>query len=111
MDSDEREIYYYLKSWKHHYISSLEICRRAGGKKRHLQNPEWAKPVLLRMVEKGILETDPAGHFRLKPVEARHRKAKRWISPQVAKILKEGGKEITEIAMSEDEVDKYYDNL
>jgi hypothetical protein len=111
MDSDEREIYYYLKSWKDHYISVLEICRRAGGKKRHRQDPEWAKPVLVRMLEKGIVETDPAGHYRLKPMAPKGRKAKRWVSPQVAKILKESGKDFQEITMDEDAMDKFYDNL
>lgn len=111
MDSDEREIYYYLKSWKEHYLSAHEICRRAGGKRRHRQEPEWAKPVLTRMVEKGILETDAAGYYRLKPIDPRGRKIKRWVSPQVAKILNQSGKDFTHVIPDEEEMDKYYENL
>lgn len=111
MDSDEREIYYYLKSWKEEFISSREICRRAGGKKRFRQAEEWAKPVLTRMVDKGILETDTGGHYRLKPIDKKTRKGKRWVSPQVARVLRQSGKDFSEVIMDEDEMDKYYQNL
>jgi hypothetical protein len=112
MDSDEREIYYYLKSWKEEFISSREICRRAGGKKRFRHDEEWAKPVLLRMVEKGILETDTGGHYRLKPLDRRIlRKGKRWVSPQIARILKESGKDFKEVLIDEAEIDRYYESL
>jgi len=111
MDSDEREIYYYLKSWKDSYLSSHEIGRRAGGKRRHRQEPNWAKPVLVRMAKKGIVETDAAGYYRLKPIEVKGRKAKRWVSPQVEKILKDSGKEFHEITMDEAEMDKFYEKL
>jgi hypothetical protein len=111
MDADEREIYYYLKPWRNEYISAREICRRAGGKKKFRDNQEWAKPVLARMVEKGILETDAAGHFRLKPIEKSLRKSKRWVSPQVARILRESGKDFKEVLIDDAEMDKYYENL
>jgi hypothetical protein len=111
MDSDEREIYYYLKSWRQEYISSREICRRAGGKKRFRQEEDWAKPVLARMVEKGIVETDAAGHYRLRPMEKKVRKGKRWVSPQVAHILKESGKDFSEVLIDDAELDRYYENL
>jgi len=111
MDSDEREIYYYLKAWKGHFLSAHEICRRAGGKKRYQKQPEWAKPVLARMAEKGIVETDPAGHYRLKPIEPKEGKSKRWISPQVAKILASSGKDFTHVITDDEDMDKYYENL
>jgi hypothetical protein len=111
MDADEREIYYYLKSWKKEFISSREICRRAGGKKRFRQDEEWAKPVLLRMVEKGILETDTGGHYRLKPMDKRIRRSKRWVSPQIARILRESGKDFDAVLIDDAEMDKYYESL
>jgi len=111
MDADEREIYYYLKSWKDTFISGREICRRAGGKKRYYNDKEWAKPVLTRMVEKGILETDSGGHYRLKPLDRKVSKSKRWVSPQIARILKESGKEFKEVILDDDEMDRYYESL
>ncbi len=112
MDAEEREIYYYLKGWKNQFISNREISRRAGGKRRFHREPEWAKPVLQRMVERGILETDPAGHYRIKPVDEKIAgKRRHWVSPQIANILKNSGKDFTDIVMSEDELDRYYDQL
>jgi hypothetical protein len=111
MDAEEREIYYYLKGWKGQYISAREICRRAGGKKRFFREPEWAKPVLTRMVERGILDMDAAGHYRLKPVDDKRGRRKSWVSPQIARILRESGKDFSEIVMTEDELDEYYDSL
>ena len=112
MDAEEREIYFYLKGWKQDYISSREICRRAGGKKRFQREPEWGKPVLQRMVERGILETDSGGHYRVKPVADKSPgKKKQWVSPQIANILKQSGKDFTHVVMSEDELDNFYDTL
>ena len=112
MDADEREIYYYLKSWKHEYISAREISRRAGGKRRFREEAEWAKPVLTRMVERGILETDPAGYYRIKPpVEKKGASLKRWVSPEITRILQQSGKDFGTIVLTEQELDDYYDKL
>jgi hypothetical protein len=89
MDAEEREICDFLKSWPDQFVSHREICRRAGGKWRFRENPNWAMPVLSRMVERGILESDAGGHFRLMP-EKKDDKKKRWISPHLKKLL-EGG--------------------
>jgi hypothetical protein len=112
MDAEEREIYFYLKSCKHEYVSSREICRRAGGKRRFHREPEWAKPAINRMVERGIIEMDGAGHYRLKPPEDnRSGKKKRWVSPQIQGILRNSGKDFSEVVMTEDDLDRYYDGL
>ena len=93
MESDEREICTYLKSWPGQFISGREIARRAGGRKRFLRDPNWATPILAILVEKGVLESDPSGHFRLVPND-KAEKAKRWLSPQIRKILERSEKEI-----------------
>jgi hypothetical protein len=111
MSSDEREIYFYLKAFRKEYISSREICRRAGGKKRFQQEEDWAKPVLNRMVERGILEMDAAGHFRIKPFEPDALKKKKWVAPEIQRILRQSGKDFSEVIISEDEMDEYYDSL
>jgi len=93
MDSDEREIYQFLKTWGAEYIGAMEIARRATSKKRFYQEPDWAKVVLMRMAERGVLESDSQGRYRIKP-ESRKDKSKRWIAPDIDKILQESGVEI-----------------
>jgi hypothetical protein len=93
MDSDEREIYQFLKTWGTEYVGAVEIARRAGNKKRFYKEPDWAKVVLMRMTERGILENDSQGRYRVKPV-SRKDKNKRWVAPDIAKILHESGVEV-----------------
>ena len=111
MDTDERDIFQFLKSWGNEYVAAREICRRAGGKKRFHDNPEWAKPVLARMEERGIVESNAHAHFRIKPL-SKKKKGKHWISPDIAKILKESGVEV-ESAGEEHGIgsDEYYEQL
>jgi hypothetical protein len=114
MDADERDIFHFLKSWGSGYISAKEICRRAAGKRRFNDEPEWAKPVLLRMEERGILESDASGHFRIKPIrKSKHRdKDEATISADIAKILQESGVKVEQtIEESGLGPDEYYDQL
>ena len=111
MDADERQIYHYLKPFRKEFISSREICRRAGGKRRFQEEQDWAKPVINRMVDRGILEMDPAGHYRIKPRESEAEKRKKWVSPQIQQILEKSSKDFSTIVISEEEMDQYYDNL
>ena len=110
MDADEREIYYYLKSRRPTHVPAPEIGRHVGGKRGYRYNPHWADPVLLRMVERGILETDAEGSYHLKPIPRQDTEGKRWASPEIAEILKASGKGFDNLITAEDE-DEYYDNL
>lgn len=106
MDSDEREIFNYLKTWGKDYVSVREICRRAAGKKRFGEDPDWAKPILVVMHERGILERDVTGRYRVKP-KSKKGGAGRWVSPQIAQLLKQNGVEVEgntadEISIEED---------
>src|SRR5689334_10999022 len=89
MGTDESNICNYLKSWPDEYLSSREICRRAAGKGRFRQDPYWAVPVLLRLFEQGILETDPNGHYRLAPDSSENKHS--WITPRLQQILRPKG--------------------
>lgn len=88
MDADERDIYQYLKSWGKEFVGVAEICRRAGSKRRYHQDPNWAVPYLGLMVERGILERDDGGRYRIKP-KKKVKTGGRWMSPEIADILKE----------------------
>ncbi len=109
MDADEREIFNYLKTWGKDYVGLREICRRAGSKKRFHEDPEWGKPVLIIMKERGIIEVDAMGRYRVKPVKKKAG-AGRWISPDIEKILKEKGLQV-ESKSAEVGSDEYYDQL
>jgi len=91
MDADERDICLYLKGWSGQFVSVAEITRRAGGIRRGRQEPNWALPVLTRLLEQGILEADSTGHYRLIK-RAKKEKTKRWVSPHIQKILEKSGK-------------------
>lgn len=102
MDADERDICIYLKSWPKQFISGREINRRAGGKRRYRENPNWAAPALTRLVEKGIVESDSTGHYRL-PRMKEDRKPRKWVSPQIKTILERSGKDFGQTIELEDE--------
>src|SRR5471030_1049094 len=108
MDSEEQEIFYFLKTWGEEFVSAKEIARRASGKQKFYKNPEWAKPLLMRMQERGVLESDTQGRYRIKPLP-KNKKNKRWVSPDIAKILSESGVQVE--GATETGTDEYYDGL
>lgn len=110
MDGDEREIFNYLKTWGHTFINAAEIAKRAGNKKRYFEDHNWAKPVLMRMADRGILEHDIMGRFRIKPV-SRKDKHKHWVAPDIAKILQESGVEMDDASQAEAGTDEFYEEL
>src|SRR5512140_3631214 len=61
MDADERDVCNYLKSWPGEFVSGRDVARRAGGKRRFRAEPEWAVPVLTRLVEMGLVDSDSTG--------------------------------------------------
>jgi hypothetical protein len=110
MDSEEREIYHHLKGLRDQFVPANAISRQAGGRRRFRESPDWAKPALLRMVERGILETDGSNSYRLKPMPPRG-ETKRWVSPQLAMLLKASGKQFEGLEDGADDTDTYYDRL
>jgi predicted transcriptional regulator of viral defense system len=110
MDSDEREIFHFLKTWGVEYVSIREIARRAGGKRKYHENPEWAKPLLMRMQERGLLESDTTGRYRIKPLPAKN-KATRWVSPDIAKILEDKGVPVEGAHVTDLATEEYYEGL
>ena len=90
MTWEEREIINYLKTAPRTFFSAREIARRAAGKKVYRETPDWAKPHLPRLVERGFLERNPQGHYRLQRAD-RDSKSSKWLSPHLAKILRDHG--------------------
>lgn len=97
MSGDETAIMDYLKRWPDLFISPTEIARKVGGKQRFEEDRYWAIAILQQMAQKGWLEADYAGHYRVRPVEtAKEKKKKRHVSPQILKILKGSGRDFNE---------------
>ncbi|HEY2328883.1 MAG TPA: hypothetical protein VGI63_03610 [Verrucomicrobiae bacterium] len=90
MDSNEREVFNYLQTWGGEFVGAKEICRRASSKKRYQEDPDWAKAILQVMTERGVLERDVAGRYRVKP-KSKKGHGGRWVSPDIAELLKEKG--------------------
>jgi len=96
MNPDDRLIVDYLKSWPRLFVSAREIARRAGGKRRFRDEPQWAFPILARLVEQEMIETDALGHYRLVQKMVERKKRRRWVSPQIRQILESSGKNFGE---------------
>lgn len=101
MDTEEREICAYLKSLPGQFISAREIARRAGGKSRHQKNPYWATTFLAHLVEKKVIDKNASGHYCLAAKDSRKDSRKKWVSPQMKKILASSGKDFTHIIPDE----------
>ncbi len=97
---EEREICAYLKSFPGQFVSGRDIARRAGGKWRYRENPEWATLVIERLLEKKIIESDSTHHYRL--IVKDRKKSKKWVSPQMKKILERSGKDFKHIISDEE---------
>lgn len=106
MDADERDICTYLKSWPKQFIAAREINRRAGGKRRYREEPDWALPALGRLVEKGIVESDATGHYRLRLL-SENRKERKWVSPQIKEVLDKSSKDFSEIFEIDEDADSF----
>ena len=63
LSSDELEILEYLRSWPEKFISLGEICRRAGGRQRFKDEPNWARTFMTRLVESGLVKINERGHY------------------------------------------------
>jgi len=128
LSSDELEVLDYLKSWNGKFVTMVEICRCAGGRKKFREDANWANCLMTRLVDARMVEVNDRGHYRVISDEPAAQKqvvgvlgddyfpkpraaaqagedyfpavpepeseaaAERWVSPQMAKILKQSGK-------------------
>ena len=92
MNADEQEIINYLQTYGAEFVGAAEICRRATTKRRYYEEPDWAKPILMSMKDRGILEVDNQGRYRVKVVHKK-RAGKLWVAPDIEKILAESDQE------------------
>jgi len=105
MDYDERSVRIFLKGYPGQFVSPRVISRRLGGRRRYHDDPLWVLPILNKLLEKGLVETDPQGHFRLKKVEPTDRRTRTWISPQVRRILERSAQDFSVVIKLDDDED------
>jgi len=97
MDYDERSVRIFLKGYPGQFVSARVISRRLGGRRRYHDDPLWVMPVLQKLVEKGYLETDAQGHYRLKKIDPADRRKRTWVSPQVKRILERSSRDFAKV--------------
>jgi hypothetical protein len=104
MTQDEMDILSYFKANPKVWVKAKELARLVGGKFRFEQNPDWAKPILKKFLNKELLEVDSAGAYRLKP-KAPSRKPRFFVTPEIAAALRRAGKDLA-VDLGE-ELDEY----
>jgi hypothetical protein len=105
MNADEKAIVDYLKGWPKSFISGREIARKVGGKQRYEEDRSWAMPILMEMVNNGLVDTDCMGSFRLRREEDKKKKHRfqRHVSPQILRILRNSGKSFEGVTIEIDQ--------
>lgn len=63
--AEEKQVLEFLKLNPKASFSAIEICRKAGTKRQFQEDPRWALRPLLHLRDKGIVEDDTGGHYRL----------------------------------------------
>ena len=64
LSAEALDIIAYLKTAPNKYVSILEISRRAGGRRRFEESPNWAKDLMAPLMDAGLLEVNARGHYR-----------------------------------------------
>ena len=64
LSSDEIEVLEYLKAYNGEFVSMGEICRSAGGRHKYKDSPNWARGIMPRLVDEGLIQVNERGHYR-----------------------------------------------
>lgn len=67
MTSEGLTILQFMQSDSEAWYSRKEISRRAVSRKEFEENPQWATAALAALMNDGIIETNPAGLYRITP--------------------------------------------
>ena len=93
LGSDECCVLEYLKTWPGEFVGERQIARRADNRNRFVTEPIWARNALTQLVMLGFIETDSAGHYRVKESRntAQHA-ATKFMAPHMREILMKSGR-------------------
>lgn len=67
MNTEETEIYEFLKRFPNRYVSVTDISKSVGARKEFRADRLWTQPILRRMEMEGWIEASPFGDYRVKP--------------------------------------------
>jgi hypothetical protein len=65
LSAEALDIIAYLKTAPNKFVSLQEISRRAGGRRRFEEFPNWAKNLMAILIDAGLLEVNARGHYRV----------------------------------------------
>lgn len=65
LSAEAAEIITYLKTAHGKFVSLAEISRKAGGRRRFEESPNWAKNLMPLMLDAGMVEVNSRGHYRV----------------------------------------------
>jgi hypothetical protein len=64
-EQDGQLVLDYLRAYPDRFVSPIEVCRKAGGRHRFFEEPRWAVPVLIQLRDRGLVEMNEAGYYRI----------------------------------------------
>ena len=103
LSAEEKLILEYLKPLGKAFASAKEVCRRAAGKSQFNTDPVWAKKHLKRLENRGLLETNPLGHYRIRRENEDGSKVP--LDPRISKILSQSGQDFSKSFILDDDQD------
>jgi len=65
LSAEALDIITYLKTAHGKFVSILEISKRAGGRRRFEESPNWAKNLMSPLLDAGLIEVNARGHYRV----------------------------------------------
>lgn len=65
MSTEEIVILDYLQLFPDTFVSPVQVCKRAAGRKKFALDPEWARIYLRRLEEQSRIESNQFGHYKL----------------------------------------------
>ena len=77
MSTEEKVILEYLRLFPNEFVSVVQVCKRAAGRKRFTVDPEWARPHLRRLEAKAHVESNQFGHYKLTDDATKRKKGRR----------------------------------
>ncbi len=86
LNAEASDIIAYLQTAAGKFMSLAEISRRAGGRRRFQESPNWARHLMSPLVDAGLVEVNARGHYRVPPGAKDHPAAPRPASPRPPKI-------------------------
>jgi hypothetical protein len=82
LSCDELEILDYLRLWPEKFVPLGEICRRAGGRRKFREDPNWARSLMSRLVDSGLVKVNERGHYLIARDEKSAPPARKHHAPQ-----------------------------